>query len=154
MDVLRSCPSSPHPDVVIRSWLILTIVVKQHQFLGFRMTTAKSNIEAQGKIACCPSDRPDNMVQQLAGVDKHDVRCMCAIDRDPKTLDVHCLSHFLKLPNSSMRDGSTGLCFVLEDKCHLHASHDVDRRPAVGRIRYLCQRWPYRSRYKPSSSPA
>ena len=31
MEVLRSCPGSPHPLVVLRSWLII-IAIKQHQF--------------------------------------------------------------------------------------------------------------------------
>ena len=78
--------------VDLRSWFILVIAVKQHQFFCFWPITAQSDTEAQGKIACCPSDRPDNMVQQLAGVDQHHVRCRCAIDRDPKTLDEHCFT--------------------------------------------------------------
>ena len=82
MEVLRSCPGSPHPLVVLRSWRILIIAVKQHQLLGFWMIMAQSNTDARGKIACCPSDRPENMVQQLADVDRHHIRCRCAIDRD------------------------------------------------------------------------
>ena len=98
MEVLRSCSGSPHPPVVLRSWLILIIAVKQHQFLGFCRITAQPNTEAQGKIACRSSERPDNMVQQLAGVDQHHVRCTCAIDRDPKTLDGHCCISFSQTP--------------------------------------------------------
>ena len=66
MEVHRSCLGSPHPLVELRSWLILIIAVKQHQFWGFRRITAQSNsnIQALGKIACCPSDRPDNMVHE------------------------------------------------------------------------------------------
>ncbi len=62
MEVLKSCPGSPHPLAIRRSWLILVIAVKQHQFLGFWKITAQSNTEAQCNFACYP----DNMVQQLA----------------------------------------------------------------------------------------
>ena len=80
MKVLRSCPGSPHPIVVLHRWLILIAADKQHWLLGFCLLMSQSN-----------TDRPDNMAQQLAGVDQNQVRCRCAIDRnidrDPKTLD-------------------------------------------------------------------
>ena len=31
-EVLRSCPGSPRPLVILRSWVIIIIAVKQHQF--------------------------------------------------------------------------------------------------------------------------
>ena len=120
MEVLRSCSGSPHPLVVLHSWLILIIAVKQHQCLGFWRITAQSNTEAQGKIACCPSDMPDNMVQLLAGIDQHHVRCRCAIDRDPKTLDEHCFISFSQTPELVVERRRYRTRFVLEDICHLH----------------------------------
>ena len=103
------------PARLILSWSfavgssILILAVKQHTLLGFWRITFQSSTEAQGKIAYCPSDRPDNMIQPLTGVDQHHVRCRCAIGRDPTTLVEQCLTHFLKHPNSSMRDEGTGL---------------------------------------------
>ena len=122
MEVLRSCLGSPHPLAGLRSWFILVIAVKQHQFFGFWPITAQSDTEAQGKIACCPSDRPDNMVLELAGVDQHHVRCRCAIDRDPKTLNKHCFISFSQTPKLVDERRKYMTQFVLEDICHLHAT--------------------------------
>ena len=122
MEVLRSCPGLHHPLVVLRSWLILIIAVKQHQLLGFWRITAQSNTDTRGKIACCPSDRPDNMVQQLAGVDQHHVMCRWAIDRDPNTLDEHCFISFSHTPELVDERRRYRTPFVLEDICRLHAT--------------------------------
>ena len=107
---------------VLRSWLILIIAVKQHQCLGFCRITAQSSTEARGKIACCPSDRPDNMVQQLAGVNQHHVSCGCAIDRPSKTLDERCFTSFSQTPELVDERRKCMTQFVLEDICHLHAT--------------------------------
>ena len=107
---------------VLRSWLILIIAVKQHQCLGLCRITAQSSTEARGKIACCPRDRPDNMVQQLAGVNQHHVSCGCAIDRPSKTLDERCFISFSQTPELVDERRKCMNQFVLEDICHLHAT--------------------------------
>ena len=114
--------------------------------------TAQSNAEARGKIACCPSDRPDNMVQQLAGVNQHHVRCRCAIYRHSNTLDERCFISFSQTPELVDDRRKYMTQFVLEDICHLHATLLTDDPPG-GRIGSQCQIWPYRSQQQPSSSP-
>ena len=90
--------------------------------LGFWRVTAQSNTEVRGKIACCPKNRPNNMVQQLAGVDQHHVRCRCAIYRDPKTLDEHCFICFSQTPELVDERRRYRTQFILEDICHLTSS--------------------------------
>ena len=128
MEVLRSCSGSPHPLVDLRNWFILVIAVKQHQLFWLLADNYSSNLTSKthGKIACCPSDKPDNMVQQLAGVDQHHVRCMCAIDRDPKTLDEHCFISFSQTPKLVDERRRYMTQFVLENFCHLHATLLID----------------------------
>ena len=103
-------------------------------FFIFWPISAQSDTEAQGKIACCPSDRPDNMVQQLAGVDQHHVRCRCAIDRDPKTLDEHCFISFSQTPKLVDERRRYMTQFVLEDICHLRATLLTDDQSRANKV--------------------
>ena len=135
MEVLRSFPDSPHRLVVLRSWPIIIIAVKQHQLLGFWRITAQSNTEARGKIACCPSDRPDNMVHQLADVDQHHVRCRCAIDQDPETLyNEHCFISLSQTPKLVDERRRYMTQFVLENICHLHATLLTDDQQSANMV--------------------
>ena len=109
MEVFRSCPGSPHPLVVLRSWLIIIIAVKQHQFWGFWRVTAQSNTEARGKIACCPSNRLHNMYNIWLASTSTTSGAGALLTGTPIHLTSTVLSAFLKHPNSSMRDGGTGL---------------------------------------------
>ena len=114
---------SAHPLVDLRSWLILIITVKQHQFLGFWRIAAQSNTETRGEIACCPSDRQDNMIQQLAASTSTTSGAGALLTGTPIHLtSADLFNSFSQTPElvDERRGYMTQL--VLEDICHLHAT--------------------------------
>ena len=105
----KSFDPAPARLVVFRSWLIIIIAVKQNQFWGFWRVTAQSNTEARGKMACCPCNRPHNMYNSWLASTSTTSGAGALLTGTPRHLTSTVLSAFLKHPNSSMRDGGTGL---------------------------------------------
>ena len=71
------------------------------------------------------------MVQHLAGVNQHHVRCRRAIDRDSKTLDERSFTSFSQKPELVDERRRYITQFVLEDISHLHATLLADDQQAA-----------------------
>ena len=120
--LLRLASSSRVPCM---SWLIPIIAVKQHQCMSFWRITPQSNTEARGKITCCPSDRTDNMVQQLAGVDQNPLGAGALLTRTPRHLTSMFIS-FSQTPELVDERPRYRTPLVQDDICHLHATLLLD----------------------------
>ena len=51
----------------------LVISVEQNDFLGDGRIVGQSSAEACSQVSCSPGDWPNNVVQELAGINQHHV---------------------------------------------------------------------------------
>ncbi len=86
----------------------MAVPVEQDDFLGGRRVVGQSNAEACSQVSCGPSDWPDDVVQQLPGVNQHHVWTRWSRDRDTETFDEHGLG---ALPQAAV--------FIDQDWTHL-----------------------------------
>ena len=76
----------------------LVISVEQNYFLGDRRIVGQSSAEVCSQVSCNPGNWPNDVVQELAGINQHHVWSTSGRDIDNERLDEHDLVTLSQAP--------------------------------------------------------